>query len=192
MHHSLINYIHERSQSELSNEDIQLIKEAFIPKKLRKKEFLLQTGEICKYIGFIVSGATKQYTIDDKGNEHVMNLAIEHWWTSDRESFYNQTPSIYAIDAWEETELLLLPFGYYTRVNHIPAFKEMRVKLDDNNYTSNQRRMNHILNMKAEQRYEELVRAYPEFLHRFPQHILASYLGITKETLSRIRNQTKG
>ena len=186
----LIHYIQERSSSPLSETDLSLLEEAFIPRKLRKRQFLLQEGEVCKYIAFIVKGATRQYTVDEKGHEHVLNLCIENWWTSDRESFHKETPSIYNIDAWEETELLLLPKvnGYYEQVNAIPAFCEMRVKLDDNQHIAAQKRLNMAQTYTADYRYEELIKLYPEFLQRFPQHIIASYLGVTKETLSRIRN----
>ncbi|AKD56998.1 Crp/Fnr family transcriptional regulator [Spirosoma radiotolerans] len=188
----LIHYIQERSSSPLSEADLSLLQEAFIPKKLRKRQFLLQEGQVCKYIAFIVKGATRQYTVDEKGDEHVLNLCIENWWTSDRESFHKEIPSIYNIDAWEETELLLLPKtnDYYERVNTIPAFNEMRIKLDDNQYIAAQKRLNTSINYSADYRYEELLKLHPEFFQRFPQHIIASYLGITKETLSRIRHQS--
>ena len=191
MLNSLIHYIQEQSFSLLTETDISLLEEAFIPKKLRKRQFLLQEGEVCKYIAFIVKGATRQYTVDEKGHEHVLNLGIENWWMSDRESFHKETPSIYNIDAWEETELLLLPKanGYHERVNAIPAFCKMRMKLDENQHIAAQKRLNTSLNYLAEYRYEELIKLYPKFLQRFPQHMIASYLGVTKETLSRIRNQ---
>ena len=187
---SLINYIHQQSPVPLSEQDIELLNQAFTFKKYRKRQFLLQEGEVCKNIAFIVKGATRQYSVDDKGAEHVLNLSIENWWTSDRESFHNQTPSIYNIDAWEETEVLLLPKanGWYDKVNAIPAFCEMRKKLDDMHHMATQRRLHSSITYTAEYRYEELLQKYPEFLQRFPQHIIASYLGITKETLSRIRN----
>jgi len=191
MHTPLIKYIQQRSSTPMTEENLKLIKEAFIPKKLRKRQFLLQEGEVCKNIAFIVKGATRQYTVDEKGYERILNLSVEGWWTSDRDSFQNNTPSIYNIDAWEETDLLLLPKanGFYDRVNEIPAFTEMRIKLDDNNHVANQRRLQMSICNTADYRYEDLIRNYPEFITRFPQHIIASYLGITKETLSRIRNQ---
>ncbi|MDJ1473825.1 Crp/Fnr family transcriptional regulator [Xanthocytophaga flava] len=189
---SLIHYIQERSQSPLTSSDIALIRESFVYKKLRKRQFFLQEGDICKHFGFIVKGAMRQYTVDQKGSEHNIQLYIENWWASDRESFWKEIPSIYAIEAWEETDLLLLPKanGYYERVNAIPAFNEMRIKLDDNNSIASQRRLRASMFDTAEKRYEELILRYPEFIQRFPQHIIASYLGITKETLSRIRNQS--
>ncbi|CCH52974.1 putative transcriptional regulator, Crp/Fnr family [Fibrisoma limi BUZ 3] len=189
---SLLQYIQERSSSPLSQNDISLLHEAFLVKKLRKRQFLLQEGEVCQYIAFIVKGATRQYTIDEKGDVQVLNLCLENWWTADRESFHKGTPSIYNIDAWEDTHLLLLPKanGYYDRVNSIPAFRDMRIKLDDNNHMAAQQRLLASKNYPAEYRYEELMKQYPLFLQRFPQHLIASYLGITKETLSRIRHQS--
>lgn len=193
MHTSLIKYIQQRSSTPLNEENLELIKESFIPKKLRKKQFLLQEGEVCKSIAFIVKGATRQYTVDEKGNQRILQLSIEGWWTSDRDSFQNNRPSIYNIDAWEATDLLLLPKinGYYDRVNEIPAFNEMRIRLDENNHVANQRRLQMSINNTADYRYEELIKHYPEFFRRFPQHMIASYLGITKETLSRIRKAVK-
>lgn len=190
VHDALIKYINERSNTPLSDQDIALIKEAFIPKKLRKRQFLLQQGEVCKFLAFIVKGSTRQYTVDDKGSEQVLNLYIENWWAADRESFIRETKSIYNIDAWEETDLLLLPKanGYYDKVNMIPAWREMRLMLEENHYLANQGRLDASINHDAEDRYECLLKRHPEFIQRFPQHIIASYLGVTKETLSRIRN----
>ena len=190
----LIAYIEERSSSPLTPPDIRLLREAFIPRKIKKREFLLRQGEICRYIAFIVAGAVRQYSVDEKGNEHVLYLCIENWWASDRESFHKESPSIYNIEAWEDSEVLLLPKAddYYTRVNDIPAFQEMRIKLDDNNHFAAQQRLHVAKSYPAAYRYAELTELYPEFLQRFPQHLIASYLGITKETLSRIRRQAAG
>jgi len=185
----LLNYIREHSSVPLSEGDLRVLAAAFQPRKLKKRQFLLQEGEVCKYIAFIVKGATRQYTLDKRGREQVQNLAIENWWVADRESFRLQTPSRYYIDAWEDSEFLLLPFANdaYDRVNSIPAFKEMRIKLDDNNHMATQERLNLSHTQDAEHRYRWLTQRYPAFLQRFPQHVIASYLGITKETLSRIR-----
>ena len=104
MHDLLINYINRYISNTLQDSDIELIKSAFVAKKIRRKQYLLQEGEVCKYIVFIVNGAMRQYTVDSKGGEHI----IENWWAADRESFIMLTPSIDNIDAWEDTEALTI------------------------------------------------------------------------------------
>ena len=185
----LLTYIRERSITPLTDADLSLLQEAFIPAKLRKRQFFLKEGEVCEYFAFIVKGAMRQYRIDADGQLQILNLCIENWWMSDRESFHKATPTIYNIDAWEETDVLLLPKAnnYYDRVNAIPAFNEMRIRLDDNHHIASQRRLLAAMNQTAAYRYQALLKSYPGFIDRFPQHMIASYLGITKETLSRVR-----
>jgi CRP-like cAMP-binding protein len=190
MHEPLIAYISRYSTTPLTVDEIDIIKSVFIPKKIRKRQFFLQEGEVSKYAGFILKGAMRQYTIDDKGVEHILHLLIENWWASDRESYTMLTPSIYNIDAWEETDLLIVTRAdFLNHLDSINAINEMMRKMDENFAIATQRRLNGSISQSAEQRYAELVRAHPEFLQRFPQHIIASYLGITRETLSRVRSQ---
>ena len=190
MHESLIKYINSYTSTALTDSEEELIKNIFIQKKIRKKQYFLQEGQVCKYSAFIVKGAMRQYNVDDKGVEHVVQLYIENWWAVDRESFIMLTPSIYNIDAWEDTDVLFMTHADYLNLaKHIPALLELSRKLDQRNFVATQKRLNASLNFSAEQRYADLVKTRPEFLQRFPQHIIASYLGITKETLSRIRHQ---
>ena len=106
MHSALIKYIRERSESALTEKDITLLKEAFLPKKLCKKQFLLQAGEMCKYMGFIVEGATRQYKVHEKGTEYILNLCIENCLTSNRCYYSNQASFIYNIDAWVSSRIV--------------------------------------------------------------------------------------
>src|SRR5215203_7141605 len=92
----------------LTEEEKQLCKAFFQPKKLRKKQYMLQEGDVCKYVAFVEKGMLRSYTIDEKGNEHIMQFAFEGWWISDQLSFLTGEPSIYNIDALEDSELLLL------------------------------------------------------------------------------------
>ena len=189
MHESLIAYITSHSTTPLSEGDIELIEESFVPKTLRKRQYFLQEGQVCSYSGFIVKGAMRQYSVDDKGTEHIIGLSIENWWAVDRESYTMLTPSKYNIDAWEESDLLVVTKAdFFSRLSSIPAFGELMRKLDDHHASALLRRLNSSISYSAEKRYWELANTYPEFLQRFPQHIIASYLGITKETLSRIRH----
>ena len=190
MHDSLITYIRNYSATPLMDSDVELIKNTFLPKRFRKKQYLLQAGEVCKYSAFIVKGAMRQYSVDEKGNEHVVRLSIENWWAADRESFTMLTPSIYNIDAWEDTDTLLITYAdFLNGLNRIPAIGEMIKKLDEKHAFALQKRVNASISYSAEKRYADFAKQYPEFIQRFPQHIIASYLGITKETLSRIRHQ---
>ncbi len=190
MYESLIQYIRNHSTSELSEASIEAITSLFVPKKIRKKQYLLQEGEVCKYSAFIVKGAMRQYTVDDKGVEHIVQLCVENWWVLDRESWVMLTPSNYYIDAWEDTELLLITRADAVKIiNECPALNEMIRLLDERNNIATQKRITSSISFSAEKRYADFVNSFPDFLQRFPQHLIASYLGITKDTLSRVRKQ---
>jgi CRP-like cAMP-binding protein len=188
VHQPLFKYIEAHSSSAITDAERELIKNAFVYRKFKKRQFLLEAGEVCKLSAFILRGAMRQYSVDEKGIEHIVRLSIENWWAADRESFIKETPSIYFIDAWEDTETLVTSKSDLDKLNNIPALGEMVRKLDENQAFAYQKRLNAAISLSAEQRYEDLAKTYPEFLQRFPQHIIASYLGITKETLSRIRS----
>lgn len=190
MHKNLLDYINQRSTSPLTSEEEALVVATFQPKKLRKKQYFLQEGNVCKYAGFIVKGAMRQYSVDDKGVEHIVQLYIENWWATDRESAIMLTPSKYNIDAWEDTELLIITRAeMLDLIEKIPAIGQMTRIMDERSYIASQRRLNSSISNTAENRYKEFADNYPQFIQRFPQHHIASYLGITKETLSRIRKQ---
>ncbi len=189
MYESLITYIKSHSQTPLSENQADMIKSVFTPKKLRKKQYFLQAGEVCKYTAFIVKGAMRQYSVDEKGNEHVVRLYIENWWAGDRESFIKLTPSIYNIEAVEDCDVLITTAAEFNSVINIPSVGEMIRHMDENHAFALAKRVNASISLPAEQRYAELLKSYPEFLQRFPQHTIASYIGITAESLSRIRKQ---
>ena len=191
MHESLIKHINSYTSTPLSEGEAELIKNIFVPKKIRKRQFFLQEGQVCKYGAFIVKGAMRQYSVDDKGVEHIVRLLIENWWAVDRESFVMLTPSVYNIDAWEDTEMLVVTKSDSLDLfNQIPVLAQWARKLDEHHAFAAQRRLSASISFSAEKRYSDFASTYPEFLQRFPQHMIASYLGITKETLSRIRHST--
>src|SRR5262245_27476831 len=132
MHESLITYIKKHSTTPLTEIDIDAIKEHFIPKKLRKRQYFLQEGELCKHAAFIVKGAMRQYTINEKGVENIIRLSIENWWVLDRESYTMLTPCVYNIDAWEDCDLLLVTKASILSLSSIPAIKEMRENIFEN------------------------------------------------------------
>ncbi|WP_429393669.1 Crp/Fnr family transcriptional regulator [Mucilaginibacter lappiensis] len=115
---------------------------------------------------------------------------VEDWWMGDRESFVDLTPSRYHIDAWEHCELLYITKeGVNELQEKVPAYREMRLKLDERNIMANNRRLTSAISSLADKRYTDLLECYPELIERFLQHIIASYLGINKDTLSRVKRQ---
>src|SRR5258706_2448363 len=190
MHDSLIKYFNSYTTTPLNEGEIELIESVFQSKEFIKRQYCLQEGDVCKYTAFIVKGAMRQYTVDDKGEEHIARLSIENWWVNDRDSLMKQIPSIYFIDAWEDTEALLVTkAAFFDLMDHIPALSEWMTNIDVNFAIASQRRLNAAISLSAEERYHDLGKNYPEFLQRFPQHIIASYLGVNRETLSRIRSR---
>jgi len=192
MHKKLISFIQGHGTTPLSEQEIAVIIEIFTLRKFRKGQLLLREGEVCKALGFIVKGAVRQFAVDDKGTENIIGLQIENWFTGDRDSYFREQPSIYNIQAWENCEILFVHKDDLNRLNTITAFTEMRTKLDENNSIASQKRLLSHISHSADKRYEDFLQNQPQLAQRFPLHVIASFLGITKETLSRIRRQKTG
>ncbi|UPK68241.1 Crp/Fnr family transcriptional regulator [Chitinophaga filiformis] len=186
----LRSYINTYASTTLTDAEFEIVMKAFTFKRLRRKQYLLQEGDVCKFYGFILKGAMRQYSVDAKGTEYVINLGLEESWVGDRESFFMLTPSRYNIDAWEDTDLLLITNEDFQRLlDTIPAVVTMVRVIDQRYHIATQRRLHSSIAYTARERYEELANTEPELIQRFPQQMIASYLGISPETLSRIRRQ---
>ncbi|TDS12279.1 CRP-like cAMP-binding protein [Sphingobacterium paludis] len=190
MYKPLFDYIERYSDSSLSSEEKEQIESLLVPKKLRKKQYFLEEGNVCLYTGFILKGAIRQFSIDSHGIEYILQLATENWWIVDRQSFINQTPSKYYIEAWENTELLVFPRHNLDSFLAIPSVKATFWKMSENNHIALQSRVDDSISLSALERYESFVDRHPDMIQRFPLHQIASYLGISRETLSRIRKKS--
>ena len=175
----------------LAEEEKELSRSFFIPKKLRKRQYLLQQGDVSKYVAFVEKGLLRSYIVNDKGAEHIIQFAFEGWWISDQFSFLTGEPSEYNIEAMEDCELLLLTKqAEEEMLQKIPKLERFFRILLQNSLIATQKRLASSLSQTAEERYSDLIKVCPKTLpHRIPQHMLASFLGITPETLSRIRRQ---
>lgn len=188
MYEQFIHYINTQLSRDLTKAEMDLVRETFVLKKLRKHQYLLQEGEVCRFAGFIAKGALKQYVIDETGKENILGLFIENWWAGDRESFVKGTPSPFTIQAFEESTLLLITLETYkSKLADQPFMTDLMRTLTERQALQLLKRVHTTKTMSAEQRLADLEQSYPEFFQRFPQHIIASYLGMSKETLSRIR-----
>ncbi|KRD12365.1 cyclic nucleotide-binding protein [Flavobacterium sp. Root901] len=182
-------YLEEKAK--LTQADSERIQSFAIIKKLRKRQYLLQEGDVWKYDAFITKGCLRTYTVDGKGIEHVNSFSVENWWTGDRESLMTQQPSQFNIDAIEDTELVLFTHENFELLcREIPAFNTMVNTILQRSFIAAQNRIQASLTLTAEEKYLNFVNKYPGFALRIPQTMIASYLGMTPETLSRIRKQT--
>lgn len=191
----LHNYILTKTNNKhpLSEKELAWIQSVFVPKKLRKKHYLLQEGEINKFHCFVCKGCLRMYRVDEKGQEHIFQFAIENWWTGDRESMISGNPSKYNIEALEDSELMMITRADMDEITEkIPAIKLMVQNIQQNNVIATQNRIHAAISYTAEEKYLNFVKTYPDIIQRVPQQMIASYLGITRETLSRIRKQSIG
>src|SRR5580704_6976585 len=127
MYDALFNHIELKSSQKLTDDERDVITAAFHQKRIRKRQYFLQEGDVCKYIGFIVKGSARTFTVDEKGHEHILKLSLENWWLADFESFYLLTPSRFNIEALEDLEVLQSTNAQIEEyLKHIPAFSAMQ------------------------------------------------------------------
>ena len=173
----------------LTEEQFGRLQGLCIIKKLRKKQYLLQEGDTWKYHAFITKGCMRTYSIDEKGLEHIIYFGIENWWIGDKESLMFNQPSKYNIDAVEDSEVVLFTDpNFNLACKEIPAFNDMINNILQRSFANSQSRIQAAISYTAEEKYLNFLSKYPGFATRIPQSMIASYLGITPETLSRVRN----
>ena len=172
----------------ITEEELSSCKDLFVSKKLRKRQFLLQEGDVCKYQAFVEKGMLRSYTIDEKGTEHILQFASEGWWMADLSSYLTGEPSLFNIEALEDAELLLLTKPSWEKLMQtIPRSEHYFRILIQNNLVATQKRLMQSLVETAEEKYIKFTQTYPDCIQRLPQHMIASYLGLSRETLSRMR-----
>jgi CRP-like cAMP-binding protein len=181
---------HILKRIDLSDEEIELTRACFVPKKVRKGQFLSHAGDPSRYAAFVEKGCLRLYSIDEKGEEHVVQFAVEDWWITDMYSFLTGTPATYYIDALEDTEVLLLERITQEKLcTDLPQFERFFRLLYQGNIIAKERRILAALSLSAEEQYLSLIETYPTISQRVPLNQIASYLGITPQSLSRIRKE---
>jgi len=174
----------------ITQEELDLVQSLSFLKKLRKRQYLLQEGDVWKYHAFVCKGCLRTYRTDEKGQDHIMQFSIENWWAGDLESLRSGLPAKSAIEALEDAEVLLFTKENFDIIQQrIPAFKTMAEDILARSFIVHQNRIHTAISYTAEEKYTNFINSYPQIFNRVPLHMIASYLGVTAETLSRIRKQ---
>lgn len=178
---------------QLSEEEFAYFTSLLKQKRLRKKQFLLEEGEPCTHECFVNSGCLRMYKLNEKGQEHLIQFAVADWWIGDQYSFLTGDPSGFFIDALEASDVLLIEKQKLEQLyEQVPRFERFFRIAFQNSYVALQRRILAGLSQTAEEKYLDFIKRYPDLEQKIPQYQVASYLGITPESLSRIRKQLAG
>lgn len=181
-------YIYLRNKALIKEEHLSELMKLTSVKEVKRNEILLSEGQVCHYTFFVGKGLLRFYSIDEEGKIHIIQFAPENWFISDRGSVYFQQPSAFFIDAIEDTTVILLDQHFYEEASKIsPEFRNYNEYLLQNHVRSLQNRINLLIGASATKRYLDFIKLYSDLTSRVPQWMIASYLGITPESLSRVR-----
>jgi CRP/FNR family transcriptional regulator, anaerobic regulatory protein len=178
------------ARATFSAEDLAFVKTVFVPRRLAAGEFLQRGGEVARHAAFVAHGCLRSFVIDARGKEHVVQFAPEEWWLADAISLNSGSPSQYFFAAIEDSDLLLIDAsGQQQIVDRVPGYSAaMRAGLQKHAAAKDVRIVK-ALSASAEERYLDFMRTFPTIAQRVPQWMVASYLGLSPETVSRIRSQ---
>ncbi|WP_069132975.1 Crp/Fnr family transcriptional regulator [Rhodohalobacter halophilus] len=177
----------------LTDEEWEMCKNNFRPKRMLKRQFLLQEGDVCRELAFVEKGSLYSYTVDSSGNKHVIRFAFTGWWLANLHSFFTAKPTRLNIEILEDSELLMLDRENHEKLlKEIPSYERYHRVILQNAYAALQQRVENALGLTAEEKYARLIKQNPEFMNRVPLNLVASYLGMSPETLSWVRGNFSG
>lgn len=186
-------HLYLKDKIELSAEQLEAIKTVFTPKRVQRGEVLLHPGKMARQVMFVNRGCLRSYVLDNKGKEYIIQFAPENWWITDQNSIFMQEPAMFFIDAIEESDLLVADREFQQKLEAIHTdFGPLFQRLLRNNFRALQKRLVNQLVASAEERYLDFLNTYPDLARRLPQRMIASYLGVVPESLSRIRKELAG
>ncbi|OUJ75790.1 Crp/Fnr family transcriptional regulator [Hymenobacter crusticola] len=177
-----------RQQAALSDAEVEWLRARSTVRKLRKWQSLLHEGEVWRLQCFIASGCCRLYRFSEDGTNRTLRFAVENWWVTDHQSYRTETPSVYNIEALAATTVLTWTKADWDELLlAIPTLKTCYEQLQARSYEASQRRIFSLISASAEAKYLEFQQTYPLVFNRVPLHMVASYLGMSRETLSRLR-----
>lgn len=182
LHANIKRHIH------LTNEDKARLFTVLKPKSIKRKNFILHENQVTTHATFVLKGCLKAYTVNDNGFEHIIQFAPEDWWVTDMYSFISQKPGNIIIEAIENSEVVQLSRADQLRLfDDIPAFERYFRIITEKSLVSFRRRLMDNLSLTAAERYEGFCIQYPTLITQLPQKLIASYIGVTPEFLSKMR-----
>ena len=162
----------------------------FNKRDIKRKEFFLREGDVCRTKGYINKGCFRRFTIDDHGKEIIINFAIEEWWIGDLESYNTNRPTIYYVQALEDSEVLCISRENHVRLCEVmPKYQVFHERKKESSHYATLKRLTLFQSETPEEKYLSLMQKYPQLFQRVPLHYIASYLGIEPESLSRLRKR---
>ncbi len=178
------NYVH------LTEEEVVFLESKIIIRNYLKGQYVVQQGDVCKHQCFVLSGCTKTFYVDKEGQEHILMFSIEDWWTSDMGSFVTQTPADFNIQCLENSKLAMFSYDSTEELFiKVPKLERFFRQIIEKGFVASQKRIVRSFSLSAKEQYIYFREQYPEIEQRIPQYMVASYLGITKEFLSKIKSQ---
>ena len=191
MNHDLI-FQNIARHIELTEPEKQLFGSLLTAKTLRRRQFLLQEGEVCRHSAFVVRGCLRGYTVDANGFEHILQFAPPGWWIADMYSLLSQRPGNLNIDALEDTDLLMLPKDEQERLyREVPKFERFFRIITEKSLVTHRQRVLDNLSLSAQERYAAFCQRYPTLIECLPQKQIAAYIGVTPEFLSKMRGKRR-
>ncbi|RYY88422.1 MAG: Crp/Fnr family transcriptional regulator [Chitinophagaceae bacterium] len=176
----------------LTPEEMSRIEPFFQYRKYRKHQYIIQEGDVSRYETFILKGCIRTYEVDEKGQEHIIQIGVEDWWIGDLYSFWTGNPTKLNVDCVEDCEVLQVTAANHERLcEEVPKLERHFRKLLQSAYVASLQRIYSSMSRPAAERYQEFLEKYPHIEQRVPNHYIASYLGITPQSLSRLRSQSR-
>jgi len=176
------------SYAELTKEEIKYMRSLATVKKIRRRQLLLKEGEVCRHKAFVAKGMLRSYRLKDDGTEYILRFAAENNWCIVHDSFNNQRPSKYNIDALEDTDVILWSKEAFEEImTAIPVVRAFSDKIKENSIDVSVERIMMNISYTTEEKYENFITSFPDVFRRVPLHMVASYLGVSRETLTRVR-----
>jgi CRP-like cAMP-binding protein len=176
----------------LTDEEFNYVLSHFVYKKVKKNDYLVLQNNLVPNDFFVLSGFLKSYFLNEEGKEYILQFAMKDWWITDYYGYLNQTKAILNVDCFEEAEVLCLSLQNREKLcSEMHKIEHFFRKKSNSGYIGLQQRLLNLLNNNPQERYEKLVKQYPALVQKAPKALIASYLGVSRETLSRFNQNTK-